>query len=152
MKIGVRLIAGISAALVAGCNQSGDTNAAGAANASANSTASTPKHPSYCFFKDSDTKSWSAARDGQGNVTVKGKAHIEDTRYAAQVAPPEVSGSSATLWLTMGPNSGPYGAADNWWDVAATVPNSAGVDSVTIMCGTKTVAQVKVPEAPVRKP
>lgn len=151
MKSGVRLFVAISAALVAGCNQSGDTNAAGAANASANSAASKPKHPSYCFFKDSETKSWSAARDGQGNVVVKGKAHIEDSRYSAQVAPPEVSGSSATLWLTMSPNPGPYAAVDNWWDVAATVPNSAGVDSVTVMCGTKNVAQLKVPAASVPK-
>ncbi len=103
MKSGVRLFVGISAALVAGCNEGGDTNAAGAANASANSVAAKPKHPSYCFFKDLETKSWSAARDAQGNVTVKGKAHIEDTRYTAQLAAPEVSGSSATLWLTMGP-------------------------------------------------
>ena len=151
MKIAVRLIAGISAALVAGCNQSGDTNAAGPANASANSAAAKPKHPSYCFFKDSDTKGWSAARDAQGNITVKGKAHIEDTRYTAQLAPPEVVGSSATLWLTMGPNPGPYGAVDNWWDVAATIPNGAGVDAVSIMCGTKTVAELKVPAASVPK-
>ncbi|MEO8454120.1 MAG: hypothetical protein ABI454_03085 [Sphingomicrobium sp.] len=151
MKSGVRLLVAISAALVAGCNQGGDTKAAGPANASANSAAAKPKHPSYCFFKDSETKSWSAARDAQGNVTVKGKAHIEDTAYSAQLAAPEVSGLSATLWLTMSPNPGPYGAVDNWWDVAATVPNSGGVDSVTVRCGTKNVAQLKVPAASVRK-
>jgi hypothetical protein len=150
MKSGVRLFA-ISAALLAGCNQSGDGNAAGSANASANSAAAKPKHPSYCFFKDSQTKSWSAARDPQGNATVKGKARLEDTRYSAQLAPPEVSGASATLWLTMGPNPGPYAAVDNWWDVTATIPNSGGVDSVTIMCGTKNVAQLKVPGPPGRR-
>ena len=44
----------------------------------------------------------------------------------------------------MGSNTNAYGAPGNWWDVAATIPGSSGVDAVTIMCGTKTVAQLKV--------
>ena len=61
------LLAGAVAALT-GCNQSANTNASD--NVAANAAASAPKHPTYCFFKDSATKSWSASRDAQGNVTV----------------------------------------------------------------------------------
>ena len=38
-----------------------------------------------------------------------------------------------------------YGAEDNWWDVAATIPGSAGVDTVKVACGAKTLAELKVP-------
>ena len=137
------LLAGAVAAL-AGCNQAGE-NAAG--NVGTNAAASAPKHPTYCFFKDSDTKGWSASRDAEGNVTVKGKALLEDTRYMAAVGEPEISGSKARLWLTMGSNTNAYGAPGNWWDATATIPGSSGVEAVTIMCGTKTVAQLKVAKA-----
>src|SRR4051794_41638936 len=123
---------GAAVAILAGCNQAGNTNEA-AANASGSSAPAKPKHPTYCFFKNSDTKGWSASRDAMGNVTVKGKGHLDDNRYSAQLEQPEVSGMTASLWLTMGPNNGPYGAPENWWDVKATVPNSSGVDTVTIM-------------------
>jgi hypothetical protein len=138
------LFAGAVAAL-AGCNQSADTNAS--ANVATNATAPAPKHPTYCFFTDSATKSWSAARDAAGNVTVKGKALLEDTRYMATLGQPEVSGTNASLWLAMGPNTNAYGAPGNWWDATATIPGSSGVDAVNIMCGTKTVAQLKVGKA-----
>jgi hypothetical protein len=137
------LLAGAVAAL-AGCNQAGD-NAAG--NVATNATASAPKHPTYCFFKDSDTKGWSASRDAAGNVTVKGKALLEDTRYMAALGEPEISGTKASLWLTMASNTNAYGAPGNWWDATAIIPGSSGVDAVTIMCGTKTVAQLKVAAA-----
>ena len=135
------LLAGAVAAL-AGCNQSANTNASD--NVATNAAASAPKHPTYCFFKDSDTKSWSASRDAQGNATVKGKALLEDTRYMAALGQPEVSGTNASLWLTMSPNTNAYGAPGNWWDATATIPGSSGVDAVTVKCGTKTVAQLKV--------
>ena len=135
------LLAGAVAA-VAGCNQSADSNAS--ANVATNAAASAPKHPTYCFFKDADTKGWSAARDAAGDVTVKGKALLEDTRYMTTLAPPEISGTNASLWLTMGSNTNAYGAPGNWWDATTTIPGSSGVDAVTIMCGTKTVAQLKV--------
>jgi hypothetical protein len=137
------LLAGAVAAL-AGCNQASENRSE---NVATNAAASAPKHPTYCFFKDSDTKSWSASRDAQGNVTVKGKALLEDTRYMAALGQPEVSDTSVSVWLTMGPNTNAYGARGNWWDVAATVPGSSGVDAVTVMCGTKTVAQLKVGKA-----
>jgi hypothetical protein len=143
MRIGVMLLA--AAAALAGCNQGGgNTTGSQSANDSANSAAAAPKHPTYCFFKDSDTKSWSAGRGAGANVTVKGKAHLDDTRYMAGLGQPEISGSTAKLWLTMDPNGGPYAAPGNWWDVTAAIAGSSGVDAVTIMCGTKTVAQLKV--------
>jgi len=128
-------------ALLAACNQTANTTAE---NAAANAAAPAVKHPTYCFFTDADTKGWSASRDTQGNVTVKGKARLEDTRYMGMLDQPEVSGTSASVWLTMTPNTGATGAPENWWDVAATIPNSAGVASVNVMCGNKTVAQLSV--------
>ena len=62
----------------------------------------------------------------------------------AALGQPELSGTNASLWLTMGPNTNAYGAPGNWWDATATIPGSSGVDAVTVMCGTKTVAQLKV--------
>jgi hypothetical protein len=43
----------------------------------------------------------------------------------------------------MPPNSG-YQDADRWWDVSATIAGSAGVKSVSVMCGAKEVATVAV--------
>ncbi len=135
-----------AAIAAASCNQGTETTA-NQANAAANAAAARPKHPTYCFFKDSDTKGWAASRDAAGNITLKGKGHLDDNRYAAELSQPEISGTSASLWLTMGPNTGAYGAPENWWDVKASIPNASAIDSVTIMCGTKTVAQLKVPPA-----
>jgi hypothetical protein len=137
------LLAGAVAAL-AGCNQAAENTTA---NVGTNAAASAPRHPTYCFFTDSATKSWSASRDAAGNVTVKGKALLEDTRYMAALGQPEISGTKASLWLTMGSNTNAYGAPGNWWDATATIPGSSGVDAVTIMCGTKTVAQLRVAKA-----
>jgi hypothetical protein len=143
MNVRTLLLAGTVAAL-AGCNQAAENTTA---NVATNAVASAPKHPTYCFFQDSDTKGWSASRDAAGNVTVKGKALLEDTRYMAALGQPEISGTKASLWLTMGSNTDAYGAPGNWWDATATIPGSSGVDVVTIMCGTKTVAQLKVGKA-----
>jgi hypothetical protein len=128
-------------AFIAGCNQAGNN---AAENVAANAAASAPKHPTYCFFKDADTQGWSASRDAEGNITVKGRAHLDDNRYMAQLGQAEVSGTNARLWLTMGPNTGTYGAPENTWDVKATVPNSSAVATVAVMCGTKTVTQLSV--------
>ena len=134
------LLAGAVAALT-GCNQPADNTSE---KVPTNAAAPAPKHPTYCFFKDSDTKGWAASRDAAGNISIKGKGHLDDNRYAAELSQPEISGTSASLWLTMGPNTNAYGAPGNWWDVTATVPGSSGVDAVTVMCGAKTVAQLKV--------
>src|SRR5438045_3331525 len=143
MNVRALLLAGAVAAL-AGCNQSGE-NAAG--NVATNAVASAPKHPTYCFFKDADTKGWTAARGKSGDLTVKGKGHLDDARYAAQLGQAEVSGTAASLWLTMGQNTGAYAARDNWWDVSASIPNSGAVATVKVMCGSKTVAELKAPAA-----
>jgi len=37
-----------------------------------------------------------------------------------------------------------FGAEDDWWEVTATIPNSAAVDTVTVNCGAKTLATLPV--------
>ena len=59
---------------LASCNQAAEPPAANTAEA--NAAAPAKKHPTYCFFKDADTKGWSASRDSSGNVAVKGQAHM----------------------------------------------------------------------------
>ena len=144
MRIAILLAAG---AALAGCGQTVGGDAAGkasvnapAANASA---ASAPKHPSYCFFKAANRKGWTAARDKSGNVTVKGQAKVEDIRYSAALEQGEVDGDTARVWLIMPPNSG-YQDADRWWDVGATISDSAAVKTVSVMCGAKEAAAVAV--------
>ena len=141
----MRALIWISAtAFLAACNQSADSGNT-AANASANTAApEKPKHPTYCFYKDANTKGWSAATDKSGNVTVKGKAYLEDSGYRGDLSQSEVAGDKATIWLNMAPNNTGYASPGNWWDVTATIPDSAAATSVTVMCGTKTVATLTV--------
>ena len=134
-------------ALMAGlpsCGQQSDTEPA--ANASVNREA-TAEHPRFCFFKDEETKGWAAKRGPSGDIAVSGKAHVKDSRYQATLGSPEMAGTTAKLWLSINPNSGTYGATDDWWDVSATVPGGAAVTDVTVMCGPKAIAQLKVPRA-----
>ena len=129
-----------AAAAVAGCGQGGIDNQV-AANSTANTAAAeTPKHPTYCFYKDANTKGWSASKDKAGNVTVKGKAYLADAAYSGSLSQGEVTGDKASIWLTMSPNSTGYAKPDGWWDVTAAIPNAAAAKNVTVMCGTKTVA------------
>jgi hypothetical protein len=132
-----------TAAGLAACGQSADN--ATAKNSAANSAAATKPKPAYCFFKDSETKGWAAKRGKDGNVVVTGKAYREDSRYKALLGPPTVSGTTAQIAPTITVNDTAYGAPDNWWDVKATIPNSAAVDTVDVRCGEKTVAELKVP-------
>lgn len=127
---------------LAGCNEA-ESPAAKETNTAA---AEKPK-PRYCFFKDAETRGWSAARGKDGNVTVKGKAYRSDPRYQAQLGVAVVSGSKATLRPSIAPNATGYAAPDNWWDVSAAIPNSAAVDTVVVECGPKTLAELKVPPA-----
>lgn len=134
------LIAG-AAALVGACGQSND-------GATANAAANTPqpkKKAAYCFFKDSETKGWAATRGKDGNIKVKGKAYRQDSRYQAALGTPEVNGSTATISPTVVQNMTAFGAEDDWWDVTATIPGSAAVDTVSVTCGAKTLAKLKVP-------
>jgi hypothetical protein len=126
---------------LASCNQPVSDNAA------TNATAAAPakKHPTYCFFKDAATKGWAASVDAGGNVAVKGKVHIDDRRYMSDLSDSEVTGDTASAWLTMTQNNTGMGAPDNWWSTNVTIPNSAAVRTVTVLCGKKTVAELKVP-------
>lgn len=141
-----QLILALSAVLVvSGCNEPGG-------QAMANNTMAKPaepakKHPTYCFFKNADTKGWAASRDSAGNVVVNGQARVADRRYSAVLGEAEADGDQARLWLTMAPNTAAFGAPEDWWDVSAPVPASATVTSVTVMCGKKTVAELKAKKA-----
>ena len=130
-----------AAGLLSACGQSSDD---AAANQAATNAAKPKKRPAYCFFKDSETKSWAASRGKDGNITVKGKAYRQDSRYQAVLGPPEVSGTTATIAPTITQNMTAYGAEDDWWDVTATIPNSSAVDTVNVTCGAKTLATLAV--------
>ena len=134
------LLAGVTVAL-AGCGE----NEAGQeiATRAATNTVVAKKHPTYCFFKDAETKGWRASRDRAGNVVVAGKAHVKDARYKAVISETEISGSVATLWLTISQNGG-YAAPENWWDIATTMPASTAVDAVKVQCGKKVVAELSL--------
>jgi hypothetical protein len=132
----------LGAAALAACGQSADN---AAANQAAANAAQPKKKPSYCFFKDNETKGWAASRGKDGNIVVKGKAYRSDPRYQALLGPPTVTGNTAEVSPTIQQNATGYAAPENWWDVTATIPNSAAVDTVTVSCGPKTLAELKVP-------
>src|SRR5215213_9945276 len=119
----------------ASCSQSAEQPAAN--SAAANTAEPEKKRPTYCFFKNADTKGWAALRDRGGNILVKGQARIADRRYMAALGETEIDGGQARLWLNMAPNTTGLGAADDWWDVSASLPASAAVTSVTVLCGKK---------------
>lgn len=125
------------AAALAGCGQSSE---------STNHVAKAPvkKKQSYCFFKEPDTKEWTASRDKDGNILVKGKAYRQDSRYKAVLGPATVTGTSAEISPSVTTNDTGFGAVDNWWEVSATIPNSAAVSNVTVSCGQRTLAKLDV--------
>ena len=133
----------IAASLALGaCGQATDD---AATNQAAGSPAQPKKKVPYCFFKDAEMKSWAATRGKDGNIIVTGKAYRSDSRYQAVFSPPEVTGTTAEIRPTIQNNSTGYGAVDNWWDLKSTIPNSAAVETVTVRCGAKAVADLKVP-------
>jgi len=134
----------LAAAGLASCGPSADEEAANQAAAQNAAAAAAKSQAPYCFFKDSETKGWAASTDAAGNVVVKGKAYREDSRYKAVLGPPVVSGTSAEVRPTITDNHTGFAASGDWWDVAATIPNSAGVDTVTVKCGAKTLATLTV--------
>jgi hypothetical protein len=133
-------VVGVAAGLV-GCGQTNDNSA----NEAAANRAQPKKKPAYCFFKDSETKGWAASRGKDGNILVKGKAYREDPRYKALFGPPTVKGTAVEIAPTITDNDTGYAAVDNWWDVKATIPDSGAVTQVTVRCGEKTLAELKVP-------
>jgi hypothetical protein len=128
---------------LAACGQSADESAA--TNSATKSAAAEKPKPAYCFFKDSETKAWAAKRGKDGNIIVSGKAFRLDSRYKAVLGPPAVTGNAAEIAPTITVNDTAYGAPDNWWDVKATIPNSAAINTVDVKCGSKTLAELKVP-------
>jgi hypothetical protein len=137
------LLAG--AAALGACGQSGSADEQNQATANAKSAAPAKPKPAYCFFQPNETKGWTASRDKAGNVVVKGKAYREDSRYQALLGPAAVSGTTAEVSPTIQQNPGAYGAPDDWWDVSATIPDSAAVETVNVTCGGKTIASLTVP-------
>jgi hypothetical protein len=130
----------LAAAGLAACSPSAD-------NAAANQAAAAPKKEKtpYCFFKDDETKGWSASTDKDGNVVVRGKVYRQDARYKAVLDKPKVEGATAEVWPSVATNDTGYGATDNWWDVKLTIPGSATVGHVSVRCGAKTFASLDVP-------
>ena len=144
MRAMMWLAAATASAGLTACGGSGDDGNA-AANVTANTAAvEKPKHPTYCFFKDANTKGWSAARDKSGDIKVKGKAYLADSGYKGDLVQGESAGGKASFWLTMNPNPTGFAKPDGWWDVSAAIPGSASAKSVDVMCGTKTVASLNV--------
>ena len=127
-------------AVLSACGQQAD-------NAASNQAASVQpkKKAAYCFFKDAEMKGWAASRSKDGNIVVKGEAYRSDSRYQAVFAPAEVSGGTAEIAPTIQNNATGYGAPDNWWKLEATIPNSAPVQTVKVICGQKTLAELQVP-------
>ena len=141
----LKWIAAVTAAAgLAACNQSGEGGGASAKATAKTASAEKPKHPTYCFYKDANTKGWAAGTDKSGNVTVKGKAYLEDPGYRGDLSQSEVQGDKATIWLTMAPNDTGYAKPDGWWEVSSTIPDSVAATSVTVMCAAKTVATLTV--------
>ena len=130
-------VAGLSA-----CGQSADN---GSSNAPANTAQAEKPRPAYCFFTDDHTKAWKTSVDKTGNVIVSGKGYAEDSRYKAVFGPPTVTGSAAEIAPTLAANDTGYASPDSWWEMKATIPNSAAVTSVSFKCGEKTRATLEVP-------
>jgi hypothetical protein len=130
-------------AALAACGQPADNQAA-----SKNVASAKPERPPYCFFKDSETKAWKVSTDKSGNVLVSGKVYRQDSRYKAILSPAKVTGTAAEVRPTIAANDGAYGAPDDWWDVSQTIANSNAVESVTVECGDKTLAELAVKRKP----
>jgi len=136
------LLLGAAAGLAA-CGQS--TEKADANNTASNVAAAEKPRPAYCFFKDSETKGWTAKADKDGNVVVSGKAYREDPRYKALLSPATVDGTTAEIAPTIGQNDTGFASPDNWWDISQTIPNSQAVITINVKCGDATLAALTVP-------
>jgi hypothetical protein len=131
----------VIAAALAACGQAAETNTTNEAAANA---AQPKKKPAHSFFKAAEMKGWSASRGKDGNITAKGKVYRSDSRYKVVFGEPVIDGTTAELSPTLQQNSAAYGAPEDWWDVSATIPNSAAIDTVRVTCGAETVADIKV--------
>ncbi len=136
-----------TAGLLASCGQSSSDNAA-ANQVAANAAADAKKKPAFCFFKDEEMKSWAATRGKDGNIALKGKAHVKDSRYKAVFGPSQISGDTAIIAPTIVLNDTGFAAIDNWWEIKTTLPDSAALTRVTINCGAKTASELAVAAKP----
>ena len=125
-----------AAAFLSACGQGETSKPAAPAKAK--------KKVGYCFFKDPETKGWAAKRDKDGNIVVKGKAYRSDARYKAILNPAAITGTTAEITPTIALNDTGFAADGDWWNVSSTIPNSAAVDQVKVICGPKTFADLKV--------
>jgi hypothetical protein len=130
----------LGSASLAACGQGGG-------GGEANQAAPAPKKekPKYCFFKDAESKDWTAKRGRDGNIVVSGKLYRSDGRYMAVLGEPKVNGTTVEYWPSVTTNTTGASMADGWWELTATVPNSAAIDTVDIKCGQKSFAELKVP-------
>ena len=133
-----RFIIFLGAFVLAGCGQASD-------NAPVNQVKAQPRKAAYCFFKDEEMKAWTATRGKDGNITVKGKAHVKDPRYKAVFGAPTITGTSAQLAPSISQNDTGYAALEDWWEISAAIPDSSSIGAVSVRCGDKLVAQLKVP-------
>ena len=128
----------------AACGQSSDDDAA-------NQAAAKPRGEEegrhIASSRSAETKGWAATRDKDGNVVVKGKAYRQDPRYKAVLGPPVVTGASAEDCRRRSRiNDTGYAAPENWWDVSATIPNSAaGSTGYRQLRGARALAKLEVP-------
>ena len=136
---GFLLVLGV-VVLATGCGQSDK----GTVSQAAASTAQPKKKPAFCFFEAKETKGWKASRGKDGNITVKGKAYRSDGRYKAVFGPADVSGTAASISPTITNNDTGFSQPDDWWDISATIPGSAGVDTVKVTCGEDALATLAV--------
>lgn len=136
------VLAAAAAVSLAGCNKPAATKAPDAADTAA---AARKAKPAYCFFKEKETKGWKAKADKDGNVVVTGRVFRSDPRYKAILLPSTVSGTAAQVSPTIADNDTGYAAPDNWWTVTQTIPGSQAVDSVSVTCGARTLAELTIP-------
>jgi len=137
-----KLILLLASAGLAACGQSDN----GTANKQAVAAPKKEK-PKYCFFKDAESKGWTAKRGKDGDIVVSGKLYRSDGRYMAVLGEPKINGSTAEYWPSITTNTTGASMADGWWTVTATVPNSAAIGTVDVKCGSKTFAHFVLPPA-----
>jgi hypothetical protein len=130
-------------ATLAACGQSAQNSSNN--SGTTNQSTAAKSRPAYCFFKDSETKDWKGKRDKEGNAVITGKVYREDSRYKAVLGPPTVNGTTAEVAPTLTVNDTGYAASGDWWDVTATIPNSQAIDILTVKCGEKTLATIRLP-------
>lgn len=133
---GTIIVAGLI--LGAGCSPAAEEQAQNQA------AAPRPEKVPHCFFKDADTKDWSARVEGD-QVVVKGRAFRSDARYKAVLLEPKVEGSVAVLRPSISANDTGFAAEGNWWDLTASIP-AAGLEKVEVRCGKKVVASLDLPK------